>query len=172
MRRLLMIILAVACTGSAALAEPQQGSGTKTHSAEFEKLKTLVGRWDGTSAHDGKTEDVSVTYHLTSGNTAIVETLSPGTAHEMVSVYHDENGKLVMTHYCMLGNQPKLDVKRNAGSEIELGFAADNSIDPKSDHMNGVRFTFIDADNIVQHWSGIHSGKPTPPVIFKLARAK
>lgn len=170
MKKISIIILALTLVAAPAAAEPQKEASA--HSAEFEKLKSLDGKWKGTTTKDGKLEDITVTYHLTSGGTAVVETITPGTPHEMVSVYHDENGKLVMTHYCMLGNQPKLDVKKSSVSEIDLGFSNDNSIDPRSDHMNGVRFTFVDSDNVVQEWSGIHDGKAVPPTVFKLARVK
>ena len=57
---------------------------------EFDTLKKLVGKWEGTSVMAGKEEKVSVVYELTSGGTAIAERLMPGTAHEMVSMYYSE----------------------------------------------------------------------------------
>ncbi len=31
----------------------------------------------------------------------------------MLSVYHDLNGKLTMTHYCMLRNQPRMKLVKS-----------------------------------------------------------
>ncbi len=144
------------------------------HSKEFEKLKTLQGRWEGSMLEGDKSEAVTVTYHTTSGGSAVVETISPGTEHEMVSVYHDEKGKLTMTHYCMLGNQPKLAVTESRPNEIGLSFADNNSLDPKAeDHMHSLRFVFIDDQTMVQRWGSMQGGKEREAkTIFKLARVK
>ena len=32
----------------------------------------------------------------------------PGQPMEMLSIYHQDKGDLLMTHYCILGNQPKM----------------------------------------------------------------
>ena len=45
---------------------------------------------------------------VTAGGSAVHETLFPGSAHEMVSVYHLDGADLVMTHFCALGNQPRM----------------------------------------------------------------
>ncbi|MEE9214278.1 MAG: hypothetical protein V3U54_05695, partial [Thermodesulfobacteriota bacterium] len=79
-----------------------------TGSPEYEKMKTLAGTWEGTSSMGEEGEKVTVKYEMTSADSAIVETLFPGTPHEMVSVYYDDNGKLSMTHYCMIKNQPNM----------------------------------------------------------------
>src|SRR3989304_768334 len=67
----------------------------------------------------------------TDGGSAILETLFPGTPHEMVSVYYDDGGKLGMTHYCMLGNQPQMTLKKADGNRIDLVFVSGGNIDPK-----------------------------------------
>jgi hypothetical protein len=43
---------------------------------------------------------VRVEYRVTGAGSAVVETLFPGTPHEMVTVYHARKGVLCMTHYC------------------------------------------------------------------------
>src|SRR5579863_6160501 len=72
-------------------------------SAEFQQMKQLVGSWKGTTTpmgKDKKSETVLIDFKLTAAGSAIEETLLRGTPHEMVDMYHDEGGKLVMTHYC------------------------------------------------------------------------
>src|SRR5882672_3406247 len=83
----------------------------KSSSAEFQLLKQLVGQWNGLAVHPGqnqKPETISVQFKLTAAGSAIEETIMQGTPHEMVDMYHDENGRLAMTHYCALGNQPHM----------------------------------------------------------------
>src|SRR5437016_2498688 len=81
----------------------------KPSSAEFNQLKQLQGQWTGTQVGgqpNKMPEQVSTSFRLTSGGSAIEETLGSGTPHEMVDMYVDEGGKLAMTHYCAMGNQP------------------------------------------------------------------
>jgi len=143
------------------------------HSAEFERMKTLEGNWKGTTTENGKASEVSVTYHVSSGGNAVIETLFPGTPHEMVSVYHDENGKLSMTHYCMIGNRPKLSLTSATARELNFDFANDNTIDPaKEDHMHSLNIAFVDKNRIIQNWSGYQKGEPKDPTAFSLTRVK
>lgn len=142
------------------------------HSVEFERLKALEGKWEGTTLENGKSSPVTVTYHVTAGGSAILETLLPGTPHEMVSVYTDKVGKLSMTHYCMIGNQPQLELVSSSPTEISLSFGKHNSMNPKvEDHMHALRMVFIDDNTLVQNWSGYMNGKEKDPTVFKLERA-
>ncbi len=139
-------------------------------SAELERVKQLVGRWEGTGNHGGKeSEPAVVEYKVTSGGSAVVETLGPGTPHEMVSVYHDHGGKLSMTHYCMLRNQPELDLTSATDNELNLSLR-EGSIDPNLMHMHQLTVTWTDPDHITQVWTGYDAGKPTESMTLTLSR--
>ena len=79
-------------------------------SADFQKLKELIGTWSGTHQMGEEVSEAQVEYTVTSNGSAIIEKLFPGTPHEMISVYHDKAGKLSMTHYCSFANQPQMDL--------------------------------------------------------------
>lgn len=144
-----------------------------TGSKELEKLKTLVGTWQGTTVMDGKEMSVSVTYETSSNGSIVVETLFPGTPHEMVSVYYDENGKLGMTHYCAIGNQPHLVLEDSTGNELGLVFASGTNIDPKKDHyMHDVSFDFKDDNSFVQEWTSFENGKEKEAATFTFTKAE
>lgn len=172
MRIIATLTFVLLCVGSAAAEECRKS--TITHSKEFEKVKALEGRWEGTMLEGEKSDPVTVTYRTTSGGSAVVETISPGTPHEMVSVYHDEKGGLTMTHYCMLGNQPKLSVRGSRPNGFALTFAQGNTIDPATeDHMHSLEFVFIDERTMVQKWGSMQGGKERDAkTIFKLSRAE
>ena len=85
--------------------------------AEFAQLKNLVGSWKGTQETPEGTREVIVEYHLTSAGTALVEKLFPDTEHEMLSVYHGDGDKVVMTHYCAFGNQPRMKMAKTGNSK-------------------------------------------------------
>ena len=112
-------------------------------------------------------------YEVTSNGSAAVELLGPGTPFEMVSVYHDEKSKLAMTHYCAIGNQPRLALQSASPDSIKLAFAKDNVINPKrEDHMHSLAITFLGPDQVQQEWGGYKGGKPTKPTVFTLTRVK
>ena len=172
MKTLLFAAL-IAVTAGTAFAGEGNAPVTK-QSKELEKLKTLEGKWEGKMIEGDKPIDLTVTYHVTSGGSAVVETISPGTPHEMVSVYHDENGKLTMTHYCMLGNQPKLVITESKPNQFDLGFAKNNVINQKAeDHMHSLQMVFIDDNTMVEKWGSMHDGKERDAkTVFKISRVQ
>ncbi len=177
MRKLLFLLIVVVCFSFAGLfvahAEEYQ-SAPDTGSAEFERLKQLIGAWEGTSDMGKEGGKVRVEYRLTSGGSALVETLFPGSAEEMVSIYHDRKGKLVMTHYCMLRNQPHMKLAKADAQTIELVFDKKrNDINPtKETHMHAVRITFTDKDHIIERWTKFEKGKDMGAVTLNLTRVK
>ena len=143
-------------------------------SAEFERLKTLTGTWEGTHRMGDKEESVTVEYEVSSNGSVVVETLFPKTPHEMVSVYYDKNGKLSMTHYCALGNQPQMDLKSSDEKTLTLDLArSQKAINvKKDDHMHGLKISWDNADAITHEWAYYTGGKQTEMTTFQLTRVK
>src|SRR5690349_3085654 len=107
MKRALTGLAALAMAASVAFA---QHSVKDPNSAEgaFDRLKALVGSWDGKAGEGEEKVDTKVVYTLTGGGSALVETLFAGTGHQMTTVYFMNHGQLEMTHYCVMGNQPHM----------------------------------------------------------------
>ena len=144
-------------------------------SKEFNRLKILVGTWEGSSdmGMKGEAQKINIQYQLTSNNSAIVETLFPGTPHEMVSVYHDIKGKLSMKHYCAMGNQPLMELSSSDDNSIFLDFSANNILDPdKEPHMHSLSIVFESDDSIVQNWTYYNGSEGKVIHSFKLTRVK
>ncbi len=141
-------------------------------SAEFRKIKVLAGTWEGADpmTPGGK---MKVIYEVTSNGSAVIERMAPGTPYEMVTVYHDEKSKLAMTHYCAIGNQPRLVLESASPDKIKLGFAKNNVINPrKEDHMHSLEITFLGPDQVQEEWAGYKGGEPQKPTVFTLTRVK
>ncbi|HEY5037741.1 MAG TPA: hypothetical protein VIJ93_01570, partial [bacterium] len=104
---------------------------------EFDQVKALAGTWKGTTEMEGKPMDVKSTFELTSGGSVVMERLFVGTPKEMISMYHADNGKLVMTHYCSMGNQPKMSLKKNSDKELDFEMKGTSGIGSTMDaHMH------------------------------------
>jgi len=143
-------------------------------SAALERIKALAGRWEGAAQmENGETAPTVIEYQVTSGGSAVVETMDPGTPHEMVSVYHDEGGTLVMTHYCMLGNQPVLKLTADEPQQITLSLDGARGIGSAQEmHMHGLSLTWADPDHLTQTWTSYNEGQPTGNAVFTIARAR
>ncbi len=145
-----------------------------TGSAELEKMKSLSGTWTGTGMMHGKEVPMTVEYKTTAGGSAVIETMSPGTPMEMVSVYYEEDGKLVMKHFCMLKNQPVLGLINSSEDTIEFDLIGGANMESSKDmHMHSAVFTFVDENNMTQNWTPYQDGKAMEGAsTFTLTKAK
>ena len=143
-------------------------------SEAFERMKQLVGSWEGTIDKGQGPVKVTASYKLTAGGSAIVETIFEGAPHEMVTVYYDNpNRKLNMTHYCMLRNQPKMMLQSMKTNELTFDLSKASDIDAAhQDHMHSLTINLDGTDKIVQHWTRFDGGKKKEVVEIAFNRVK
>lgn len=169
----LMSLVVLGVCGSGAWAGEGHVQPKLTFSKEFEKIKSLAGRWEGTGKDEkGQANPAAVEYTVTSGGTAVVEKLFPGTENEMVSVYHDKGGKLHMTHYCMLGNQPELELKNSSASRIDLDMSAASHASLANElHMHSLSLEWAEDGALIQTWVGFSpDGKVMEPTVIQVRK--
>lgn len=176
MLRLIFIVL-LSCASILAQADDKHEHAVPAATnAGFEKLKSLVGTWLKVGDDDKPTNEVVSIIKLTAGGSAIHETIFPGSPMEMVSVYTVEGKDVVMTHYCMLGNQPRM--KSTPGSDdkqLKFDFVGGGNLDPTKDkHMHGATLTFVDADHLTIDGVAWENGAPSKEMCgqMKLVRKK
>jgi hypothetical protein len=143
-------------------------------SAAFEKMKSLAGTWTGTTLMDGQEMPSTIEYKVTSGGSAIVETIFAGTPKEMVTIYHDDdNGELSLTHYCMLKNRPELTLLKMDDNTMKFNLSKSCSLHGSNDpHMHSCVLTFEGDDKIVQKWAMWKDGAETMQTTVTLTRVK
>ena len=71
----------------------------------FERLGKLAGTWSGTTSN-GKTQHVN--FRSTAAGSVLVETWTLGGGRESMTLYALDGERLLVTHYCPQGNQPRL----------------------------------------------------------------
>jgi hypothetical protein len=146
MKTLRFLIVALATLG---LTAPLSAADSKSNAA-WEKLKTLAGEWDGTE--DGKPFHVS--YKVVSNGTALMETMNGPDAMEMVTVYHPDGASILMTHYCSMGNEPRMRAKSLTNGKLVFRYVdAANVKSPEDPRMSGLVLTFTDADHLGADWT-------------------
>jgi hypothetical protein len=128
----------------------------------FERLKTLAGTWVEADKDGKPTDKVVSVVRVTAGGSAVHETLFPGQPQEMVSVYNLDKGDVIMTHYCVMGNQPKMKADpASSKNQIHFAFAGGTNLDPAKDmHMHAATLTFVDDDHIEIAGEAWADGKP------------
>ena len=118
-------------------------------SVAFKQVEKKLGKWEGkmTQGATGAVIDVSYEWRLTSGGNTITETLVEDGV-EMLTTYSDDNGELVVKHYCALGTQPVFSV--SSVSDTELALALDKSAnDLHAEHesfVTSMKWTMQDDD--------------------------
>jgi len=146
--------LALAGTAAGAASKPDNNAD-----AAFAKLKGLVGNWEAGSQR-GK---VSSSYELISNGTALVEHIRVPGEEEMLTVYHLDGNRLVLTHYCTAGNQPHMQAEAYDPSANQLVFnfvSGGNLGDLNKGHMHHVVLQFLSADAFSSKWTFQENGKP------------
>ena len=165
----LIAIILLAATTLLAGSPPGGSKG----GAGFDKLKALVGSWTG---KDNEGNPVTISYKMVSDSTAIMETLDMAEKHEaMVTMYHMNGNKLMMTHYCSMGNQPRMRAEKASkdGSTLTFSFVDATNLASKNDsHMSKLVVTFKDNDHFTQEWTMSMDGKDAHHAVFDFERAK
>lgn len=157
---LTFLIVAVAATASA----------PATRTDDFDRLKSLSGEWEGMNKNG---EPVHVVYSLTSAGSVVMEQIEPGSDHAMVTMYHKDGDRLMMTHYCAAGNQPRMRTAKSQGDGRSLTFSyldATNLAKSSDPHMVKLVFDFTDQDHLVATWTYQGEGGKDTIEVFRMTR--
>jgi len=149
--------------------KPASGAKTPAKSPAFEKIKALAGEW---VLADKPNDPAFCTYRVVSGGSAVMEELMPAGESSMITMYHLDGDALVLTHYCGLGNQPRMKAKPASGNKIEFEFAGGCNVDPKGKYMSALTLEFINANHIKASWTLTDNGKIGEHVTFDAIRKK
>jgi hypothetical protein len=159
--RIRIVVLGMLALGSAALLIAAEEKQSKiAPSPAYDKMKMLVGSWDGTANESGKPMPVSARFQLIAGSSVLAGWLGEGTPHEMVTMFHMDGNNLMATHYCAAHNQPRLAlVSGGDPNRLVFKFKDGTNIQPDDGHMQQVAFTFDGSDRHGEDWTWIENGK-------------
>jgi len=121
----------------------------------FATIKSFAGSWEGKASNGMAVKD---SFRLTSNGSAVMSELS---GHEdMITMFHLDGDRLLMTHYCGAGNQPRMKATSSPdGKTVTFEFVdATNLASPQDGHMHHVVYT-IDGDRLSEDWYFVKDGK-------------
>lgn len=140
----------------AVAAAAAQSAGQKS----FDTMKSLSGNWEG---KDQMGNTVAVSYNMTGGGSALmseIHTSKPGHDDDMISMIHLDGERLLLTHYCSAGNQPRMQAAISPnGKTITFDFVDGTNLANTPGHMQRVIFTFTDATHHIEEWHFAAPGK-------------
>ena len=127
----------------------------------FDLIKSLAGSWEGQNQMG---DPIQVSYRLTAGGSAVMsEILSQmqGKQEDMISMIHMDGARLLLTHYCAAGNQPRMQATLSPdGKSISFDFVdATNLAARDTPHMRSVIFKFVDSNHHIEEWHFQAPGK-------------
>ena len=145
---------------------------TPASAQRFEALKKLAGDWVEVGKDGKATNQVVSSIRITAGGNTIQETLFPGSEHEMVTMYHLDGADLMLTHYCMLGNQPRMRAEPGTDvNKIAFKFVGGTNLKSNDEHhMHQATLTIEGKDRLKATWVSCQDGKPCHEANFDLVR--
>jgi hypothetical protein len=163
------MLLAAILAGGAIAADHEKA---KSSLSQFEALKKLSGDWVEIGKDAKPTEKVVSSFRVTAAGHALEEKVFPGTDHEMVTMYHMDGANLVLTHYCTLGNQPRMRAEP-ATDTNKIVFKFTGATNLKSDkemHMHEATLTLEGDNRFLAEWTACQDGAPCHQVRLSMAR--
>lgn len=112
----------------------------------FHQLKSLVGSWtkEGT-----KKTNFTIQFELIANSSTLIETWFYNKKKHSLTTYHLDGDKLMATHYCPQGNQPRLYLTEDSTLK-SLSFSyfdATNLTDSQSSHQHSLGFELSSSMN-------------------------
>jgi hypothetical protein len=128
--------------------------------AAFERFKALAGTWEAKST---KGWDERLTYEVIAGGSAVLETsIDAHPGETMATVFYMDGDRLLLTHYCVAKNQPRLETTffQDGGRTVVFTFRDGANI-PTRDrgHMDRAVFTFEGPNRLKSRWTWYEDGQ-------------
>jgi predicted enzyme related to lactoylglutathione lyase len=125
----------------------------------FERLCTLAGTWEGESSA-GWTARIEL--EVIARGSVLLERSNfeahPG--ETMLTLFHRDGAELVLTHYCVAGNQPRLVATEIGPDSLRFTFRdATNLAARDQGHMDEALLRFEGSDTFSSQWSFFQNGK-------------
>ncbi len=134
----------------------------------FDQLKTLEGNWAGKGSEG---QEVKVSFRMTAGGSALMNEIQGQGPENMITMIHMDGDRLLLTHYCGAGNQPRMKRIAADAKSVTFEFVDGTNIAPGAGHMQRVTFAQPDANHHTEEWVFLDKGQEHKE-IFTLERVK
>jgi hypothetical protein len=173
--------LALALAASLAAVAPVRADDQMSHdpakpavppNPQLERIKSLAGEWQGTAHAPGDSKGMATvaTVKVVSAGSAVMLVTDPGTPHEMVTMFHADDGPVLATHYCSAMNQPRMKATAASTPErITFEFVDGTNLKTRPGRMQRLVLAVPDAGHHTQEWVFLEAGKAST-MVFEMTR--
>lgn len=153
------------CTETACGSDCEEGCAAKALEPKaaadqqmLSRIKSLEGEWE-MEDENGNWNTASVVA-VSSNGSVVRQVMFPGATHEMTNLYHMDGSDAVVTHYCAVGNQPRMVAPKMTstpdGDAIAFDFDSVSNLLPSHDHVMGkLRLVFLDDNHFREDWTSM-----------------
>lgn len=143
MKAVLASLLFVVLSASAVQAQPADPA-PEGAAAAFERLLGLAGTWKV----EESTGEFRIVFESTANGTVLLESWMAGARRHSLTVYQLDGERVLATHYCPQGNQPRLSHQGGAGEgTIDFAFLDATGLDgPDESHQHALSFAFPEGE--------------------------
>lgn len=144
--------------------------GIPADGTPLERFRALRGEWSGTNS---KGETVRLVYEEVGDGSAVLERLviKGKEPHDMVTLYHMDGDQLMLTHYCVAGNQPRMRLTSASAAEARFDFVdATGLASPGAGHMHRAVIAFDGPDRLTNSWTWYEEGKEAFTEVIRVNR--
>jgi hypothetical protein len=138
--------------------------------AAFARLKTLTGEWQA----DTKMGKAHLSYELIAGGASLVERVTGENMPAMLTVYYLDGNRLMLTHYCMAGNQPRMQAHSfdPKTGELQFQFLDATNLSNGGGHMHNATLRLSDNDHFTADWEFFEGGLRKTNESFQYTRVR
>lgn len=160
----LLLALALATVPRPAGAASEPAPPPDLVERAYERFRGLVGHWRGESTAGWAS---STEYRLFGRGTAVLGLSSFDDAppeRDMATAVNRDGDRLLLTHYCEAGNQPRLVASRISedAREVEFVFLDGTGMASRDEgHMDRAVFRFLGRDRFTSRWTWYQAGEET-----------
>jgi hypothetical protein len=125
----------------------------------LQDLKFLEGNWRLENPNQ-ENKNFRLRYHFISRDSALVEVYGNPNKQTTETIIHADKTRLMATHYCAQGNQPRLVAKKIKNHQIQFElFDITNLVNQKDPHMVRMTFTSLDKTHFKKEEVYLANGK-------------
>ncbi|MGH7495117.1 MAG: hypothetical protein ACREOO_22325 [bacterium] len=151
-------------------------AGTNGHAAAmaksvFERFKKLEGKWKGRSTKGW--EEVVNFKTIARGSVVVENSFDAHPNETMMTMFYLDGDRLMLTHYCVAGSQPRLVATAFEDEAKAITFTFLDATNLKSrdqGHMDKAVFRFADENNFTTQWTWYQNGKESWMEEIRMAR--
>lgn len=162
MDKRLVAVLAISFLSSPTLAEEP---GPTNAEAQFAAIAGWEGRWNV-----AETSALTIVFEITARGKTVIERWETDNGLHSMTVYHLNGDKVMATHYCPQGNQPRLESVMSDPASVVFAFKDVTDLDEGESHTFTLRYTALE-DGTLKRTEVYRSAEgPGQPSSYTLSR--